>query len=62
MPEDSAFSAQYTVIFVSCKFVLLEQQYPRLLLVSPRALEILVFPDVYGFLEVPHSFVYQGAE
>ena len=23
---------------------------------------MLVFPDVYGFLEVPDSFVYQGAE
>ncbi len=62
MLEDSAFSAQYTVIFVSRRFVPLEQQYPRLLLVSHRAREILVFPDAYGFLEVPDSFVYQGAE
>ncbi len=62
MPGDSAFSAQYSVIFVSHRFVLLEQQCPRLLLVSHRVLEIPVFLGVYGFLEVPDSFVYQGAE
>ena len=62
MPEDSAFSAQYSVIFVSRKFLRLEQPCPQRLHVSHRALEILVSPDVYDFLEVPDSFVHLDAE